>query len=72
MNEFPKTKIIGCILTFISFLFIAPMWFALIFGILWNIDAPTWMWVLYWVWCPLAFMVGFMKGLVVDLLSDDN
>jgi hypothetical protein len=65
----PK-QVIGCLSVLFQFLVCMPMWLALLGGILYHIDAPVWMWVLYCVYAPVALGGGFVLGFFKSVYED--
>jgi hypothetical protein len=49
-----------------------PIWYALLFGILQRIDAPTWMWVAYFVYVPSGLLLGVCEEVVKAAYRSGN
>lgn len=63
-DEKPKSKVVaGCAGMMLKFFFVLPLWLSLLFGILVEIHAPTWMWVSYWIYLPSCFLAGIAQEL---------
>lgn len=59
----------GCIMSVATLLIHLPLWYALVGGMLAHIGAPTWMWVIFWVYVPVGVVLGVMRS-CVELLGD--
>lgn len=59
----------GCFIAILSFVFITPLWYYLLYRILSAVHADTPMWVCYWVYAPLGFLVGSIKA-IFDSMKD--
>ena len=46
-----------------------PMWLMLFYQLLAAVDAPPWVWALYFCYLP-AHAVGLILGIIVHLLED--
>lgn len=56
----------GCAVACISIFITLPMWFALLFGILDRIEAPTWMWSCFFAYMPSTWIaVALQKVLAL-------
>jgi hypothetical protein len=47
---------LGCLAVCLTIIGALPLWFALLFGILYHLDAPSWMWVCYFCYVPVTII----------------
>ena len=59
-------KKIRLVLWLLALLIIGPMWYYLMYKILQMINATELMWFVYWVYAPLAFVLGGIKSVLDD------
>ncbi len=57
----------GCLLIAWSLFLTTPMWLVLLFALMQANDMPTWSWVLYWVYCPVAMIGVILAGIFKHL-----
>ncbi len=57
----------GCLFAIMTICVTLPIWYALLFWLLWNANAPTWAWAAYWVYVP-AGLVSAAAAKAVELL----
>ncbi len=55
-----REGVISCLASMFTVLVTGPMWYVLMFGILSRIDAPTWLWALFWCYVPIGFASVFL------------
>ena len=60
-KEFKVSTMIGCLFGMLSLFLVAPMWYAMLFGILQSIDAKPWMWVIYFIYVPSGIVVSSLE-----------
>jgi hypothetical protein len=57
-----KTSVwIGCVFAIIQLTFVAPLFYAIVFGVLQKIDAPVWMWICFWLYLPVSLLASVLK-----------
>lgn len=59
----------GCVLGILALFVMLPMSFALWFGVLTAIEAPTWMWVVFWIHVPVTIVVSILRVMVEEILN---
>lgn len=52
----------GCILAMMHLIVVLPLWYALLFGLLDRVEAPTWMWICYFTYMPAGFAIASAKA----------
>ena len=40
------------------------LWFIMLYGIISSIDAPVWLWAIFWVYVLLIFILAFIAKLI--------
>lgn len=63
-------KMAGCLCGLLSLAILLPMSIGLWFGTLTAIEAPTWMWVLFWVYAPAVIILSVLRVIVDEVLKD--
>ena len=57
----------GCFTGIWTCFVVLPLWYAIMFGVLHNIEAPTWLWTCFWVYVPTrllgALVATFIQGM---------
>ena len=56
-----KAVLQGCLWNMLSLALIMPMWYAILWGLLEASQAPTWCWIVYFMYLPSAIVVSFGK-----------
>lgn len=64
----PK-DIAGCLQSAIGLCVTTPLWLCLMFWIISQLNAPVWVWVVYWTYVPFLVAALFV-GIVVKLLDE--
>lgn len=57
-----EKKTLGCIMAALYLLLCMPLWYVLLFWVLWHNDAPAAIWACYWVYTPVGAVLGIIKG----------
>lgn len=42
-----------------------PIWYILLFGILWRTEAPAWQWVLFIIYVPVTLLASLLNQLAL-------
>lgn len=58
----------GCLLAVLTLLIQLPLFYAMMFGILQACDAPTWVWVIYWIWVPVGCVLAALQK-IIDVIA---
>jgi uncharacterized protein (DUF983 family) len=53
----------GCLAAMLTLFVTMPIWYALLFWLLLNANAPTWAWVAYYVYVPVGMVAGALMHL---------
>lgn len=59
----------GCALGLLGVFVACPLSFALSFGVLTTIQAPVWMWIVFWILWPTTFLLAIIRVLIEELLK---
>ena len=62
---------IGCAFNLAAVCIQAPLYGVLLGGILASCDAPTWTWVIFWIYLPIMFMFGILRGIIEAIVKAD-
>lgn len=66
----PNPKdVVGCVHAILGFFTVLPMWLVLLYGILSRVEAPSWMWGVYFAYVPTAIATAAI-GIVVKFLDE--
>lgn len=58
-NEVESGKgALGCLIVMLAVFFVLPMWYILLFWILYTLSAPGYIWALYWCYAPMTLIVN--------------
>ncbi len=63
-KESDQAAISGCLATLLTLLIQFPLFCAILFGLLTACDAPTWTWVLFWIYVPIGLVLGCFRAIV--------
>lgn len=66
-----KDAAIGCLMHLLRLFVLLPLWLSIMFGVLTHIDAPTWLWVVFWIYAPSILVIGLLTGIVEAALKSD-
>jgi hypothetical protein len=55
----------------LSAIILTPLWLWLLYMILDHIGATTTMWVVYWIYVPVAFVIGILSKLLLKMADDE-
>lgn len=70
MSERNDTQsLVGCLLALAALAIQLPLWACLMFGILDASGAPTWCWVLFWIYVPVCVVLGVIRAIAEAALS---
>lgn len=64
MDEKERVATVGCLAGLLSLLIQFPLFCLMMFGLLMACDAPTWTWVLFWVYIPVGFILAAFRGVM--------
>lgn len=70
-KENDKYVAIGCAFAVATMFIQMPLRGLLLYGILASCDAPTWTWVIFWIYLPVMFVVGLFRGLIEAIVKAD-
>ena len=71
-EEMKSHQLVGCLGACAYLLLCLPLWYCLLFGILFRIDTPVWMWVAYWLYVPSSVSVALLEKLANHLWPRKN
>jgi len=60
----------GCVFGIVWVSVTGPIWYYLLFQILKSVNASDVMWLLYWVYVPVALLVGVLKAIVESIFDN--
>ena len=60
-DELKPSQFAGCATAMIRMMVTLPMWYVLLFGIIGRIDAPNWLWILFWVYMPVGVLLSIAE-----------
>lgn len=64
--------LVGCAGVMFQICLILPIWYFLLYQILYRIDTTTnAMWIAYWVYVPVGFIGNFLTSLASTLMKKD-
>ena len=65
-NDEDKAKIAlaGCLSAILTTLIQLPLFCMILVGLLIASDAPTWTWVLFWIYIPVGVILAVFRALV--------
>lgn len=69
MSDTKTKEVAGCLGAVLAMFVTLPMWLVLLFGILSRVDAPVWMWGLYWAYIPTSLCIASIS-IVVKLMDE--
>ena len=69
--EFSK-GCIGCIHLVWHFLVVKPLWLAILVGIMLEVDAPNWVWYVFYAYFPAVIFGAVIAGIVMGLEQADK
>jgi hypothetical protein len=55
----------------VELVIVAPCWLGLLFGILYTISAPFWLWIIFFVYMP-AFIVGKILAKLIKRIFESR
>lgn len=66
-----KNKLAGGCLVLALMLFVQlPLWFVLMYGVIEASGAPTWCWVIYWIYVPVNVVLATVSKVFEILLEE--
>ncbi len=60
-KDFTGKQAMGCIMAVLALLVSLPLWYVILFYLLYTTQAPPWIWVAYWVYVPIGLIVGILQ-----------
>jgi hypothetical protein len=76
MSELTATEKKGAwlvlLLSVIQLFIVMPFWLGLLFGILWVISAPWWLWVVFFIYGPAHVVGKIIAKLTENVLKNAN
>ena len=59
-NDLTGKQVTGCLSAILTLFVSLPIWYALLFYILFTLQAPPWAWAAYWVYVPTGLFAGVL------------
>jgi hypothetical protein len=54
----PEAAIVGCVWGILTLFIQFPLFCCMLYGVLDASQAPTWVWVLFWIYLPVGLFLG--------------
>ena len=70
MRTLTDKQKIGCIVAPLQFLIVAPIWYYLLYRILGAVGATNVMWLLFWIYVPVA-AVTTVVWKIAEVLAEE-
>ena len=61
----------GCFFSIVGILVTGPIWYYLLYQILSSVKASDVMWLLYWVYVPVALLMAILKSIAESVFDEE-
>lgn len=64
--------IVSCLFLFFKVFILVPLFSALLYGVLSSMEnVPTWVWVVFWTYGPIAILTALLGGVCEAVLKKE-